>query len=211
MTDTSGSVNLTMRQQQAAARRQQIIDTAARLFAEQGVAKTTTRHIAQEVGVAEGLIFRYFPTKLDLVRAVTSSAHVFLGGLRIMLQDPATTAHPLADVMQRVATVWLDLLHREAALSSILFGEALINPDIGGLLDEVIHEGASNLEHFLEGRKQRGEITPQVDTKTVAHVYMASTLMFFLRNRRLSEEAWQKEADAFATHLTTAWLRMVAH
>ncbi len=210
MTDMPGSGNLTVRQQQAAARRQQIVDAAARLFAQQGVAKTTTRQIAQEVGVAEGLIFRYFPTKLDLVRAVTGSAHVFLGDLRTLLQDATAMTQPLADVMGRVATVWLDLLHREAALSAILFGEALVNPDIGGLLDEVIREGATALEQFLDARKHAGEITPQVDTTTIAHLYMASTLMFFLRYRHLSEAAWEKEAASFAKHLTAAWLRMVA-
>src|SRR5579859_6433291 len=192
MTNEPESGTPHIRRQQAAVRRQQIVEAAIRLFAQHGVASTTTRQIAQEVGVTEGLIFRYFPTKLDLVRAVTSSAHVFLGDLRIILQD--ATAQPLAEAMGRVATVWLDLLHREAALSSILFGEALINPDIGGLLDEVITEGATGLERFLNARKQAGEITPLVETKTIAHMYMASTLMFFLRYRHLPEEAWTRES-----------------
>ena len=75
------------RQLQATARRQQILEAAVRLFAQKGVARTTTRQIAQEVGVAEGLIFRYFPTKLDLVRAVTGSPHVILGDLREILNQ----------------------------------------------------------------------------------------------------------------------------
>ena len=208
MADTPQSGNLTTRRQQAAARRQQIVDAAARLFAQQGVAKTTTRQIAREVGVAEGLIFRYFPSKLDLVRAVTDSAHVFLGDLRAILED--ATAQPLGEVMERIATVWLDLLRREADLSSILFGEALINPDIGGLLDDVITQGAASLERFLNARKQAGEIAPLADTATIAHMYMASTLMFFLRYRQLPTEAWKQESTLFARQLPAAWLRMAA-
>ena len=172
---TAGKQNV--RKQQASARRQQILEAAVRLFAQQGVAKTTTRQIAQEVGVSEGLIFRYFPTKLDLVQAVTGSPHVFLGDLRKILQD--AKAKPVAEVMGRVATVWLELLHREADLSSILFGEALINPEIGGILYQVIEEGAAGIEQFLDAGKQAGKITALVDAKTVAHMYMASILMSF--------------------------------
>ena len=160
------------------------------LFAQQGVARTTTRQIAQEVGVAEGLIFRYFPTKLDLVRAVTGSLHVILGDLREILKD--AKARPVAEVMGRVAIVWLDLLHREAKISSILFGEALINPEIGQIHYQVIEEGATIIERYLEAGKQAGKITKLVDTKTVAHMYMSSILMFFLRYRHLNEKAWKK-------------------
>jgi hypothetical protein len=48
-----------------------------------------------------------------------------------------------------------------------------------------------------------------VDTRTVAHMYMASILVFFLRYRRLSERKWKREANRFAPQLQTAWLRMV--
>ena len=195
------------RQQQASARRQQILDAAVRLFAQQGVARTTTRQIAQEVGVAEGLIFRYFPTKLDLVRAVTGSPHVILGDLRKILKD--SEAQPMAEVMGRVAAVWLDLLNREAKISSILFGEALINPEIGHIHNQVIEEGATIIERYLETGKQAGKITALVDTKTIAHMYMSSILMFFLRYRHLNEKAWKKESAIFANHLKAAWLRMV--
>ena len=165
------------RQLQATARRQQILEAAVRLFAQKGVARTTTRQIAQEVGVAEGLIFRYFPTKLDLVRAVTGSPHVILGDLREILKDGKT--RPVADVMGRVATVWLDLLHREAKISSILFGEALINPEIGRVHYGVIEEGAAIIEQFLDASKQAGKITALVDTKTKSGIVQGIRMIFF--------------------------------
>lgn len=47
-----------------------IISAAARLFSSQGFDKTSTRAIAAEAGVAHGTLFRYAPTKEDLVEAV---------------------------------------------------------------------------------------------------------------------------------------------
>ena len=46
--------------------RQKIIIGAVSLFVEQGIARTTTREIAANSRVAEGSIYRYFPSKEEL-------------------------------------------------------------------------------------------------------------------------------------------------
>jgi TetR/AcrR family transcriptional regulator len=54
----------------AAARRDQLIEAATRLFSERGFGGTTTREIAQAAGMNEALIFRHFPHKEDLYAAI---------------------------------------------------------------------------------------------------------------------------------------------
>jgi len=54
-------------------RRQQIIDTAATLFAQKGFRGTTTREIAQAVGVSEAALFKYFVNKKELYTAIIDS------------------------------------------------------------------------------------------------------------------------------------------
>jgi TetR/AcrR family transcriptional regulator len=51
-------------------RRQQILDTAAELFAQRGFAGTTTKQIAEAVGTSETVLFRHFPTKESLYAAI---------------------------------------------------------------------------------------------------------------------------------------------
>jgi TetR/AcrR family transcriptional regulator len=51
-------------------RRQQILDTAAELFAQRGFAGTTTKQIAAAVGTSETVLFRHFPTKNSLYAAI---------------------------------------------------------------------------------------------------------------------------------------------
>ncbi|MFE3502286.1 TetR/AcrR family transcriptional regulator [Kitasatospora sp. NPDC059146] len=46
---------------------QEILDTALRLFAEQGYEQTTIAQIAREAGISQRSLFRYFGTKEDLV------------------------------------------------------------------------------------------------------------------------------------------------
>ena len=44
-------------------RRQEILDTALKLFWEKGYEKTSMTEIAQAMQVAQGLCYRYFPSK----------------------------------------------------------------------------------------------------------------------------------------------------
>jgi AcrR family transcriptional regulator len=54
----------------AGGRREQILQGAMQLFAEKGFRGTTTREIAQQLEISEALMFKYFPTKEALYRAI---------------------------------------------------------------------------------------------------------------------------------------------
>jgi AcrR family transcriptional regulator len=50
-------------------RREEILDAAARLFAERGYSETDTQHLIDELGVGKGTLYRYFPSKRELFLA----------------------------------------------------------------------------------------------------------------------------------------------
>ena len=54
-------------------KQQQILSSAQKLFALEGVAAVSTARIAKEAGVSEALIFRHFRNKQQLVDAVVKS------------------------------------------------------------------------------------------------------------------------------------------
>ena len=54
----------------AEGRREQILTGAWSLFAQKGFRGTTTREIARRLGISEALMFKYFPTKAALYRAI---------------------------------------------------------------------------------------------------------------------------------------------
>ncbi|MBF6335351.1 helix-turn-helix transcriptional regulator [Nocardia abscessus] len=54
-------------QERAKATREHILDTAARLFGERGIADTSTNRIAMEAGVSIGTVYRYFADRAVLV------------------------------------------------------------------------------------------------------------------------------------------------
>ena len=52
-----------------ASRQEQILEAAAKLFAEHGYADTDTQLLADKLGVGKGTLYRYFPSKEDLFLA----------------------------------------------------------------------------------------------------------------------------------------------
>lgn len=51
-------------------RRRQIVEAAIGCFAERGYAGTTTRELAQRVGITEAALYRYYPSKQSLYDAI---------------------------------------------------------------------------------------------------------------------------------------------
>ena len=61
-------------------RRQEILDTALKLFGENGYERTSIADIAKAIGVAQGLCYRYFPSKEALFdSAIEQYADVLAG------------------------------------------------------------------------------------------------------------------------------------
>ena len=72
---TAATAKRSYRRFQPADRRQQILEAAIAYFAEVGF-EGATRGLAERLGVTQPLIYRYFPSKDDLIRAVYEEVFV---------------------------------------------------------------------------------------------------------------------------------------
>jgi AcrR family transcriptional regulator len=84
------------RTEQGLERQQQLIDAAMVLFSERGYAATRIRDICDRAGVAKGLFYWYFPTKLDLFAELVRTMR---RGLRRAQADAMV---PGADALHRI-------------------------------------------------------------------------------------------------------------
>src|SRR3954466_3281595 len=84
--------------------RERLLNAAVDVFAEQGFQAGTTKAITQRAGVAEGLLFHYFPTKLDLIEAALAR-NPLEPEMRQGLAE--TRDEPLAEALPRLARHWL--------------------------------------------------------------------------------------------------------
>jgi AcrR family transcriptional regulator len=198
----------TSRQRMAAARREQILETALRLFAAQGFDATSTRQIAKEAGIAEGLIFHYFPTKASLLTAILADRlegrRAFRSELRPLLEDAAS--RPAAEVLGAVASGWLATLRRDEEIVVVLFTAAQTNPEVWDAWQGLIREGTELLSGYLASRVDAEELRKDLPLETAATMFVSSLMIFFLTRRHLPNHDWREQSDAYARELISVWL-----
>ncbi|AXH96976.1 TetR/AcrR family transcriptional regulator [Ornithinimicrobium avium] len=108
-------------------RRTAILDAAERLFAESGFDATSTARVAAEAGAPKGLVFYYFPRKIDLLLALLDE--------RLPAHDPAEAA-TVAELGDPAGSlVRLDRLlglgeHSSLTLRTIVFRESGTHPEV---------------------------------------------------------------------------------
>lgn len=89
---------------EAAATRDSILDAAEKLFAEQGVSRTTLQHIASEAGVTRGAIYWHFLDKGALLQAMMERVKMPLEEAMLLL-DANEGGDPVQDLREYVMTV----------------------------------------------------------------------------------------------------------
>ncbi len=160
------------RQQQAVVRREHLIDTALALFSEQGYDATSIKQIAAAAGVAVGLLYHYFPSKSEVMRAVWER-HSFLPELRALLlvEDNEVAARVLQDVAESFSA----MLERKEALFRLMVRESQSNPEVAACLHAIVEEGTRALGAYLETRVQVKELRPH-DTTLTARMLLGTVL-----------------------------------
>lgn len=185
-----------IREAQAAIRREQVLSAALALFCEHGYAATSTRRIAEAAGVAEGLVFHYFPTKDALLWTLAARQHTFAGRvLTALLQSGDRSAR---DLLRAVADGLADVSAEEGAFVGFMLAEAQVN---AGLRARVTSATAAVLDGFvrtLADRVATGELRADAALDAAAHGFFGGFLFFFTQHRHLGAAAWQREAAAFA-------------
>jgi AcrR family transcriptional regulator len=112
--------------------RERILDAAEDLFAADGFDATPTSRIAHRAAVAKGLLFYYFPRKMDLLRTLFRE--------RLPIQPLSSiigvaVQGDMAGSLVRLADRIGLTRHHSQVLSEILFREASTHPDVRQHLD----------------------------------------------------------------------------
>jgi AcrR family transcriptional regulator len=155
------------REQQAAATRREIVETAKRLFEAQGYAATTMNAVAAEAGVALKTVYLAFETKARLLRAVWDLA---------LKGDDADA--PVADrpwyvevleepdperKLRRLAAASCTVKVRIAALLGVIRDAAPSDEDIGALWDLIQSDFYANQGAIIATLDRTGALAPGLD------------------------------------------------
>ncbi len=163
----------TSREAQALERRNQLIDTALAVFAEKGLEAATVKDLSKAAGVAQGLMYHYFRSKDDLLKAI-HERHSFREEMEQMLQ--VGHDRPAAEVMLQVALGYRQMLERSEKLVKVILHEAQTNPAVWEILQQIIRDGVTHFAAYLDHRISVGELRPH-NTHVAARTLFYSVFM----------------------------------
>ncbi len=118
-------------------RRQQIIDGALKVFSRKGFIQATNKEVAESAGInSPGLIYHYFASKEDLLRAVVEQ---YAPPLQLVARADALMALPPEEALSQFGQAYLRLMDdpQMGAFVRVLFAEALRAPRFAELFGEV--------------------------------------------------------------------------
>ena len=192
----------------AASRRESIIEAARKVFAERGFDAGTTRQIAAEAGVAEGLIYHYFDSKEALLDAVVRGRSILPW---LAQPDALPDGAPAEAALQAMAAEVLDRIGRHPDLFAVVWSQLGTNRALAGRVGGMVAQIVGRLAAYQDRRIAAGELRP-IDTYVAARTFVASLVMFAIAESRLSPpleplspEAYVRDLVDLILHGMDAW------
>lgn len=140
------------------ARPGELLDAALDLFVEKGFAATRVEEVAARAGVSKGTLFLYFPSKLDLFKAVVR--HNIAGRFDEWRTEMAEFDGSSCDLLRHCFTVWWQRIGatKASGITKLILSEAGNFPELAQFYrQEVISVGQGLIRNILQRGMDSGE------------------------------------------------------
>lgn len=166
-----------MARMRTAAKRREILEGAAVVFARQGYHSATLSHVAKELGVGLGTIYRYFDSKAGLFRAIIETV---TGEVVTAIAAESPTASETLDAyraqVERIGRSLFESFKRNRAMATLLFVEAPgMSDDFRREMRLMLRFMAASTQAYLDNGVSRGFLRANLDTELTAILINALT------------------------------------
>jgi AcrR family transcriptional regulator len=147
-------------------KRRAILRAAIAVFARSGYHTSRVADVAQEAGVAYGLVYHYFGSKEELLDIIFRRTWTrMLEAVQEIERSELSAREQLAAVARIVLGAW----ETDPDLVRVLVREVARSPQLGREVDEIEHAFAA-LERIVANGQQRGEFRPELDARFAAWI-----------------------------------------
>ncbi|MBX5475072.1 MAG: TetR/AcrR family transcriptional regulator [Thermoleophilia bacterium] len=148
-------------------KRRQILDAAVRVFAHKGFHTSRVGDIAEEAGVAHGLLYHYFGSKDEVLDAVFhENWSVLLDRIRAVEK----TDEPAAEQLRHVAAILLRTWRHEPDVVRVVVREIARSPEVQQRIGELV-EPIGSIRRIIERGQERGELRADLDPGLAATIF----------------------------------------
>jgi AcrR family transcriptional regulator len=148
-------------------KRQQLLDAAVRVFAREGYHTSRVGDIAEEAGVAHGLLYHYFASKQEVLETI------FRENWRQLLErfhEVEASPGPSDEQLRGVAKILLRTWRNNPDLVRVMVREVARSPQLQGQVQE-IREAFATIQRIVERGQARGELRRDLDPRLVSWIF----------------------------------------
>jgi AcrR family transcriptional regulator len=183
--------------------RDQLLQAAARLYAEAGYRGATTRRIADQAGVNEITLFRHFGSKDALIKEAIARA----GSSMVPQPLPQTPREPARELKEWARAHIAELRERRSLIRTCM-GEIEEHPGIFRGEDSPPARAAKALCHYLKRLRETGAAKAQFD-EVAASTMLMGVLFADAMGRDIMPDMYRNDPDQALDEYIKLFLRSI--
>jgi TetR/AcrR family transcriptional regulator, fatty acid metabolism regulator protein len=148
-------------------RRRQILAAAVKVFAHKGFHASRVGDIAEEAGIAYGLVYHYYESKEDLLETIFRTTWT---EMLARIGEVEQAGVPAAEAVRQVTALLLRTWRRDPDLVRVLVREVTRNQHVQREIEEIT-QAMDALERIIERGQESGEFRTELDARLAAVVF----------------------------------------
>jgi TetR/AcrR family fatty acid metabolism transcriptional regulator len=149
-------------------KRRQILDAAVRAFARKGYHACRVGEIAEEAGVAYGLVYHYFGSKEEVLQTIFRDTWT---QMLARIRELEAEGDPASEQVRKVTALLLRTWRRDPDLVRVLVREVTRSPEqLQQQIKEIGHAYEA-LERIVRRGQEAGEFRAEIDPQLAATVF----------------------------------------
>ncbi len=162
-----------------AERRERILEAAERAFVRHGFHATTMQHVADELGMSAGNLYRYFPSKEAIVEGLCAVDQAERA--RAFAELMADNCNILKAISAGLRKHVLAKPPEKARLIVEIWAEAGRNPRVAAITRAIDADVLAGLERLMDAAKAGGVASPGLDSRFGARFFLTFVAGIFKR------------------------------
>jgi len=153
-------------------RQKEIIEKSIKIIAQKGIQKLTTKNLAIEMGLSEAALYRHFPGKLEILKAVLNSFELISQNV---LEKIPEDVSPL----EKIGIFLNDRYYRfsqNKEMAKVLFSEEVFQnePELATMSWGIMHTHKESLQQFISEGQTQGTIRNDISTISLFRIIIGS-------------------------------------
>jgi AcrR family transcriptional regulator len=179
-------------------KKERILAAALKLFSQKGFHGTSTKEIANESGVAEGLIFYHFGDKRKLLLHIVKN---FSFAIQAQKVDGYLSGKPLEEALVQYGQEYLQFLKQHIDYLMLIWSpemiqDEVVSQEVFGLIGNIESAGGNMLKQGMES-----EPLAEGTYEVAMSMLMSSIFLYFMIHYRFGQSAFMYDEESYVRKL----------